>query len=732
MKSAHAPFPLSALAALLATLSFPGLALAEDEAPAVSTKLDTVVITADRRAENIKRVPSSVTAIGGGKLEDLSAARIDDFVGLVPGLNFVGARPGNRQIVLRGISSGGDQQNATVATYIDDVPVGSSTSLAGGGRNKPDIDAFDLDRIEVLRGPQGTLYGANSLGGLLKYVTAQPDAKTFSGYGRAEVMSAAHGGNGYGLNAGLNAPLGKDAALRVSIFDRSEPGYIDNMDSEIGRSNVNKLTTRGARIAYAAKPTADFNIRASLLTQQFKTDGEPTEDISLATGQPVVGKYQQQRYTPEKGKQSFDLYSLAMDWAVGGGTLLSVTSLNDIKYVRGQDWTVYDGLGYNDPSVTLANEQDTFRTRKTTQEFRYTSAKSDAFEWMVGAFYTREKSRLFLDESGLTSQTTIAAPPYDILFTEETLSTYTQSAVYGNGRVYLTPKFDVALGLRYAKDKTAATDVGGGLFNDGSYDLSQGSSYTNFMVAPRYQLDAKTMIYARAASANRPGGPNALPASGITAGAQQIFNQDKLTSYELGYKTTALNGQLGIDLSAFYIDWKDIQIRSTVGTFAFIGNGGKAKSQGLEIALSASPVEDLQFTMNAAYTDAKLTSDALAVGGLAGEALPNSARFTAGASADYEFPAFGSARGYMGASVRHVGDRLENFVRGRGRDRLTLPAYDTLDLRAGLRWDKWDLNFYVKNATDTHIVETLTTNFSPASAAIGRPRTFGMSVTVRY
>ena len=738
MTTAPIPFRQTAVTAamLAATALFasPGVSAQATDAPAADkpTKLDTVIVTAERRSESVKQVPSSVTALGGSRLEELGAARIDDFVGMVPGLAFAGGRPGYRQLILRGISSGGDQQSATVGTYIDEVPVGSSTSLAGGARVKPDLDAFDLDRIEVLRGPQGTLYGANSLGGLLKYVTAQPDPKHFSGFGRLEVMSVAHGGTGEGINAGLNAPFSADSALRINVYSRKEPGYIDNLDPVIGRKDVNDLRSSGARLSYAIRLTADFSIRLSAMSQRFSSGGEPTEDVSLSTGQPVYGRYQQSRYTPENSKQSFDLYSITMDWNIAGGKLLSVTSRNKVDFVRRQDWTYYDGLGQVDPDVPLSNERDTFATTKTTQEFRYTSPKSDTFEWMLGAFWTREKSNPLSEERGYTDQNTVAPPPNDLFFSDDLRGSYTQKAVYGNARYYFSPKFDLGFGLRVTRDRTSATDKLGGMFGEGDFQLDQSSSFTSFMLAPRYRLDKNTMIYARAASASRPGGPNALTADGVALGAARTFDPDKLTSYESGIKSTSADGRFGFDLSAFYIDWKDIQIRSTVGTFAFIGNGGKAKSQGLEASFNYLPTEDLTLNLNAALTDAKLVNDAPAVGGLAGDRLPNSARFTAALSADYEFASIGTSRAYFGAAVRHVGERFENFVRGRTRDRLSMPAYDTLDLRAGLRWDTWDLNFYVKNATDTHVVETLTTNFMPVAAAIGRPRTLGMFMTLRY
>ncbi len=736
--SAIVPFRASAIAAsaafviaLLASGASWAQAAPADPAPvddeaAPKSKLDTVIVTADRRAESIKRVPSSVTAISGSKLEELGASRIDDFIGMMPGMNFVGGRPGNRLVTLRGVTSGGDQQNATVGTYIDDVPVGSSTTFGQGSRVKPDIDAFDLNRLEVLRGPQGTLYGANTLGGLLKYVTTQPDPKAFSGFGRIEANSVSHGGNGYGFNAGVNAPLTAESALRLTVFSREEGGYIDNV-APGGKKDVNDLRTTGARLAYAITPVKGFNIRASVITQDFKMGGEPTEDVALATGVPTVGEYSQARFTDESSKQTFNLYSLTMELdTANGGKLLSVSSYNDTKYQRGSDYTNYYHLSRNlFLNVPLVNNNSRFGTQKTTQEFRYTSPKSDQFEWIAGLFWTKEDSSLNTLINGMNADGSAAAAPNATILTEETLSTYKQTALYGNARYYITPQFDIGFGLRYTKDTTASNDVTNGV----RLDAPQSSNFTSYMLAPRYLLSKDITLFARVATASRPGGSNFLTAAGITGGAPLSFEPDQLTSYEAGIKTTSSDGRFGLDVSAFYIDWKKVQLRTSVNGFFFIGNGGKAKSQGIEAALTANPINPLTLSLNFAYTDATLSEDALVVGGHAGDRLPNTAKLSGGASADYEMAGFAGSQAYVGVSLRHLGARQSNFLPA---PRLDLPAFTTLDLRAGLRWDKWDLNFYVKNAADTHAVETITTNFYPGAAAIGRPRTIGMFATFRY
>lgn len=751
MRFAFFPYQKAApaSAALVATLVLGTAANAQSNVPApasatsasepaagtsetVPSDLQPIIVTADRRTESIKKVPSSITAISGEDLEATGAARIDDFASSVPGLNFVGTGPGDRQLILRGISSGGDQQSATVATYIDDVPVGSSNSNGLGSRNKPDLNAFDLERIEVLRGPQGTLYGANSLGGLLKYVTARPDPTSLQGFGRVEAMALSGGGTGFGLNAGFNAPLSQSSALRLTAFDRREPGYVTNANPAIGRDRVNDIRADGIRLSYAAQPIDGLNVRLSGMSQKFDAGAESAEDISLPGGNPTIGDFKQNRYTPEGDKQTFSLFSLSVDYDLAGGKLLSVTSFNKIQSTQGIDWTVIDGMGNNDPSVPLAHEVIVPSTGKTTQELRYTSPRSDVLEWMAGVFWTRERTNFLDNESGLTDLNTIAPPPNDNFFSDNLSSTFTEKAVYGNVRYYFTKSFDIAAGVRYTKDTLGEIAVQGGLFGSGAtLNVNQAEQFTSFMVSPRYLIDRDTMVYARIASASRPGGINELPPSAVAAGGQIDFAPDKLTSNELGLKTSTADHRLGMDLAMFYVDWNSIQIRTTVNNNSFIGNGGKAKSQGLEATFSARPADRLNLGLNAAWTQASLLADAPGVGGLSGDTLPNVAKLTAGFSADYEFAEISGGRPYLGTSARHVGERLENFVFDRTRPRLTMPAYTTLDLRGGMRWQDWDVNAYVKNATNEKIIETVTTNFSPATATLGRPRTIGFFVTYR-
>src|SRR3954471_7971517 len=185
-----------------------------------------IIVTAQKRSERLLDVPQSVSVISGESLENSHAQRLSDYLTRVPSANVVEGQAGQSRIVLRGINTGG--VGATVTTYIDETPFGSATSLANGGGLPPDLDPFDLSRVEVLRGPQGTLYGANSLGGLVKYVTVGPDPRAFNAAGELGIEDVAHGDTSWWARAAANVPVSSDAAVRLSGFYRRDPGYIDD------------------------------------------------------------------------------------------------------------------------------------------------------------------------------------------------------------------------------------------------------------------------------------------------------------------------------------------------------------------------------------------------------------------------------------------------------------------------------------------------------------------------
>ncbi|MEO0410507.1 MAG: TonB-dependent receptor [Pseudomonadota bacterium] len=730
---------LLASAALVFTCGISNQVLAQVGEEA-DTPVEVITVMANRRPEVLSDVPSSVTAITDKQLSNLNAARFDDIISQIPNLSFSGRGPGQRQVILRGISTSTNEPSATVATYIDDIAVGSSTALATGGSNRPDVNIFDLERIEVLRGPQGTLYGANSLGGLLKYVTKRPDFDDYSFEGRAEFTTVDGGGSGYSLNAAANAPLSETVAARVSGFIREEGGFVDNVAT--GEENINDLQSIGGRLVIEAKATEDLTLRATVMYQDLEIGGNAVADIDN-TGEFLFGPYQQSRVTEEPLDQSVQLYSLVADWDLGFATLVSTTSYNILDSDRTVDFSQFDAtfvtnrlralevLGPDDPDLTVFPAERTSETKRFTQEIQLISEESDTLEWMAGFFYTDESSLFVDDEQGFVDNN---APRSDGIraFFSRNESDFTQFAFFGNVTYHFTEDLDLTAGIRYSDNSTdliRQNETFAAPFSQTELDASDDA--VTFLISPRWRITDDVMVYARAASGFRPGGPNIIGPAAIEAGALQEFGSDNLWNYEIGIKASTPDDRFTVEATAFLVDWSDVQIRTSIDGFFFVGNAGKARSTGAEASFTAQPIDGLTLGFNLGYVDAQLTEDANEIGGLDGDRLPNAPEWTLGGYANYEFPIGDTVQGRVGGSFRTVTDRLSDFDR-RFNPRLTLDGYTIVNLNAGLIYENFQLDIYAKNLTDKAGVESIIANFVPRTATLAQPRTFGISLTGRF
>ena len=326
---------LLGLAALLTTSALGGLpALAQTAglSPDPATQLTDVIVTAQKREERASDTPLSLSVLTGETLQATGATQLSDFAATVPGLSFTSNGVGQGQVNLRGVTTGLNV-SPTVGIYVDEVPYGSSTSFAGAAQLALDVGLFDIERVEILRGPQGTLYGASTMGGLLKYVTKAPDPAGFGGGLRAGVNATAHGGVGYDLAGALNAPFAGDtAAVRLNGFYTKDAGFIDNLT--LGEEDANTSEVFGGRVDVLLNPTDDLSVRLTAFAQDIKRDGSGSVDFNPATGEPVDGEYDQRRFS-EPFTQDFRLASAVVNYDFGPAQLTSVTSYqtSDINHV---------------------------------------------------------------------------------------------------------------------------------------------------------------------------------------------------------------------------------------------------------------------------------------------------------------------------------------------------------------------------------------------------------------
>ncbi len=694
-----------------------------------------IVVTANKRAERLKDVPASITAISAEALVGRGANGFEDYAAKSPGLNINNASAGGglNQISIRGVTTGGGG-NPTVGFYIDDAPFGSSTNLGGGAIFAPDLDPSDLARIEVLRGPQGTLYGAGSMGGLIKFVTQSPNFDQFSGRIQVDGNQVDGGGTGYGVRAAANIPLSGNLGLRVSGFDRWDPGFVD--DAARDARNVNGARFVGGRASLAWRINDDWSIRASALIQHQSGHGTSTEDFDLATGKLLYGDLRQVR-APGTGalRATYNLYDVRIEGHLGWAELVSATSYGKLSSRINTDATplygpmLSDALGLPGLGAAIQGQSN---LEKVTQELRLSSPANQAFAWQVGLFYTHEQSMvtqelpLFMAATGgplpvsLPSALKVSVP-----------STFSEIAVFGDATYRFSSRFDITAGLRYSRNRQSADEGTNGFLvgPPSTVHLASRDGSLTYMITPRLHLSDNMMVYARVASGYRPGGPNI-----VVTNVPASYKPDTLTNYEVGLKTDLFHRLLSVEASAFYIDWKDVQLLqiSPLGT-SYYSNAGKAASKGAEISVSLRPARGFVIDGNLSFIDATLgRALPLPTVGAKGDALPFTPRWSGQISAEYEFALGGDWTGTTGGDFRYIGDRQSGFAEEVGEPRFQLPAYNVVDLHAGVRKDGLSLNFYVKNIGNNIGQENGFILGPIVQVSVIRPRTFGFSIAKTF
>ena len=728
---------------------------------------ENMVVTAQKRTETLVEVPASVAVLGGDTLESQRVEDLRDLAPLVSGLTVTGTEPGTTRLTLRGINTGGVA--STVGVYTDDVPFGSSSGLANGAVVAANLDTFDLARIEVLRGPQGSLYGASSLGGVLKYVMNQPTTAGFEARVLGTSETTDGGGTGYSLKGMANVPIGDRFALRGSGFYRSDDGFIESIgNNPIGSltnpainiingtrvaSNINTGRSSGGRLSGLYTPSAKFSLLLTAQTQNIKSGAPAVVDADPVTLEPLESGEVQSSYYEQTVETKYRISSATANWNLGAGSLESVTSYATFEQDLNLDATIASGLTGGPPLaslVTLLFGNDATRplsarlpqitsTDKFSQELRFVSSTNKTFEWLIGAYYTNEKSSIHQEIHAIEAATGALAAGVPDLAVLSLPSRYKEIAGFGNATWHLTPRFDLSAGARLSRNEQGASQVGDGPLAGGHVqydDLESSETPFTYSIAPRYALTASSSIYARLATGFRPGGPNVLP-PGVPADTPLTYKSDSLTSYEAGWKAIGAGGRSSLDVSAFYLDWNDIQLYALVNGFGINGNGGTAVSKGAEFTASLIPTSGLTFSLNGAYTDAFLTKATdPAVGGLDGDSLPFTPRWATALRGDYQWDVRSGATAFAGGGVSYTGDRSYDFTSRTGSGSLRrIDSYVTLDLRAGTEFGRWLLELYGKNLTNERGIATVAGDGAFPNGAFGlgyiRPRTIGLSLGVR-
>lgn len=702
-----------------------------------------IVVTAQKREQRLTDVPQSVSVVSGEALENIQATNFSDYLKLVPGLQLTQTTPGFGRLVLRGVNTGGVA--STVAVYQDETTFGSSSGLVNGAILAGDFDTFDIERIEVLRGPQGTIYGASSMGGVLKYVTKKPDTEGFEARARASVETTKGGDESYLGSAVVNIPIGDTLAFRASGFYRDFGGFIDSIGtggSDVD-SNINSSKSYGGRASVLFKPSDNFSVQLGAYLQNLKTDASNSVDSNPSTGRTLYGRLSQSQFVPEFTDVRYRVYSAIVDADLGFANLVSATSYSTLSQsFRGDLTPQFGGLIqaiFGTPNNFFQGQLT--RVRRVSQEIRLQSPENDSFEWLIGGYYTREKGIIDQTFNAVQPGTLTPVAGLPLLGVATINSRYRELAGFANATLHLGERFDLTFGGRYSGNRQFANQVSDGALAGGPRTLPDARSSENvftFSAAPQFEISDQATVYARVAKGFRPGGPNVLaPGAPANLGT---YASDSLISYELGVKAETADRSFSIDIAAFHIDWKDIQVFGQINNFGVNFNGGKATSDGLEFTTVLRPTTGLSFSLNGAYTDAKLRDDTPPqVGGLSGDALPYTPKYSIGANADYEWELGGETKAYVGGSIRSLSKQPAAydfaFRSANGRQRY-LPSYQVVDLRAGVDFGQYSLELYAKNLTDAEGKTSLeapgNVPLGAAGTAVIRPRTFGVTLTAGF
>jgi outer membrane receptor protein involved in Fe transport len=758
-------------------------------AAAAGPGLQQIVVTSQKRKEDIRQVPLSVSVVGGQALQDNQIKTFEDLTRNVPNVSFTtqgGAGLGT--IEIRGISS--QAGSATVGIYLDDVSL-TTRNLYSQGTAEPRF--FDIDRVEVLRGPQGTLYGASSLGGTMRFISNQPDPKAFSGSAYTEVSSTEHGGTNYVAQGVLNIPLVKDTtALRVGIQTGHDSGYIDQVDFntlDVIKKGINSTNWAVAKVAAKAKLNADWSITPALFAQLYNSDDIDAAyltvgDYQTANAGVPLARFQTSKIVREPETDRLTVPSVTVNGDLGFADLTGVLSGYKRSFDRIQDGTsvnssyigslvanadlgaIVSGL----PSEVLLNN----RIDQTSLEVRLASKDYDParspWTWVGGAFVSQTKTQVFDNEPVFGINAAFANAGIDIGDPTQLADSFPgafpndnsyysarhyddkQASVFGELTFHAGPAVRAIAGLRALKASQHFTREGADYFAGFPAPAnvvidSSANAYTphfalDWDVNPDNTLYANIAKGFRLGSANRPvpliqGVIDDLATLGLP-GIPAAFKPDSLWSYEVGSKSRLWDNRLALNASLFYIDWKDIQqdvVLPTAG-YDFETNVGQAHSYGLELDARLRATEQLTLSASAGWTHAVFAHDVPALGSENGELnvrkgdpIQGVPTYNAHLGFDYRFPlaAFGGAGSFVRGNGQWTGPSHGSLVRSDTDYRR--PGYFTADGSAGLSFDRWEVSFFVKNLTNNHTVLQQPSIQFVSEAYYLRPRTIGLSAS---
>jgi len=769
--------------------------------------LEAITVTAMLREQELAAVPFSIAAPTEQVLRLRGAENIEAIAANVAGFSVQNLGPGQSQVAMRGASSGQiarDQPGVKeeVGAYLDDAAISLSLFT-------PDLDLFDISRVEVLRGPQGTLFGSGSLAGTVRYISNQPELGASSTFGEVGVNWIDGGAAGNNAKLGFNVPLGDKAAFRVAGYSNALGGWMDAVQPNFQvNQDVNGGNRTGVRAAFRIAPNGRFSITPRVVYQKVKMDGWNRIDAfnilanPYTTTRPPVTLGERQLFTQieEPFTDEFLLSDLNLRYDFGGLSFTSISSFTRryilvVRDAGALTSSITGGsIGLSEPIYTLdAPLNDATKSKVWTQEVRLSGGR-DRVRWLVGGFYSNNKRHygqdLFVFGFDGPAAAELGAPPgftqglrapQDHLFWSDLDYSLKQTAVFGEATVGVGEELSLTGGLRYYNFDEKRSQIFDGIFgndNTGTSLVTQPGSTNANGVAPRfiasYKVSDALTLNAQASQGFRLGGindPLNLPLcttqDSITFSGNNSWNDEKAWNYEVGVKSRVMGGRGSISLSAFYMDIRDLQLTVTAGSCSsrLILNAAKARSQGVEVEVTASPNEHLDFSLAASFNDSKLRSTLADGSGTplpgieTGNRLPSVPQVQWTAAATYGWPVGAGSRAFVGGSYQYVGSRftlIDDQAAGIGTVNMNsfagdtiggpltqatftfdpeLPSYSLVNLRAGLIRDTWEVAVFLNNVTDERAFLALDRERGLRGRVgylTNQPRTMGVTLRFSY
>ena len=662
---------------------------------------DEIIVTASRRDESLQESTFSASVLSGDALDADSPASFADFINYVPSVSLVGRGEGRSRLSIRGISALNLTGGATVGTYVNESFVGDEFSLT------PELATFDLQSIEILRGPQGSLFGRASLGGTFRLITKRPNPERFEGKVRLSASDTDRGGTGYDAAGVLNMPLADTSALRIVGTHRTTPGYVDNPLRNTGEIDESVVNSGRASLLY--RPTEQFSIEASVTLQ----DGELG---SAAPVDPRLPEYQL--------RQRFDDI---FDDDLSIANLLLTYRAQSFDIVSSTNWFQREIFSFNAvdfPVLGIANDQtQDSESEALSQEIRIVSTSDGRLSWTAGLYWSETESDLvFTIKDAKSSSPATVSGDGD----EDSIKSY---AVFGEITAALSRRWRMTLGGRYNEEKVDRFSV----------RVENSNFSPKFTLAFTPREDA--LLYLTAAHGFRTGGVNGFitPASPSELQPFRTFEPDTLWNYELGVKTTWNDGRLLFNAAAFVIDWSDAQIPIPIpGQAPFltpISTAGDVTSRGIEVEFRAIPIDRLNLSLTASWLDAEFDQDSKPLRVSAGDPFPFSFDSNLSAAFSYSLPIADGWDASIGANVNYVGKGFAGVGTGD-----PIGDYTLVNVNAGLNRGPWGIQLFGNNVFNSDGLQNVESSRLARFAGrpdspyrfINRPRTFGLRLLAHF